>query len=82
MTLQERYHGRCAVLTGVGDVYAGEQLLRQTTYRVEVALEEAAGEPLRPAAIEGSIDITGMSETSCWRARDLTLQLMSGSTSL
>jgi hypothetical protein len=67
------------VLTGVGDVYAGDQLLRRTRYRVEVASDEGPGGPPRPAAIEGSIDITGISEAVVLAgARELTLHLEDG----
>jgi hypothetical protein len=68
------------VLTGVGDVYAGDQLLRRTHYRLEVSQDEDRGaESQRPAAIEGSIDITGMGEAVVLAgARDLTLCLEDG----
>ena len=50
------------ILSGVGEIYAGDRLLRRTTYRLEVVPD-----PSRPdgsaAAVSGNIDITGMGET-------------------
>jgi hypothetical protein len=50
-------------LSGVGTVYAGEQLLRTTSYRLSVWGESPPGGDEAPAAtIEGLIDITGIGE--------------------
>lgn len=68
------------VLTGVGDVYAGDQLLRRTTYHLEVssALASTPGGGA-PTAIEGSIDITGMGEAVVLAgAQQLTLRIEDG----
>jgi hypothetical protein len=69
------------VLSGVGEIYAGERLLRSTTYHLEVSSELAA--PLSSVAtvVEGSIDITGMPEAVVLAgADDLTLRLEDGRT--
>ena len=68
------------LLTGVGDVYAGAQFLRRTTYRLEVssALASPPGAGA-PTTIEGSIDITGMGEAVVLAgAQQLTLRLEDG----
>ena len=68
------------VLTGTGDVYAGDQFLRRTTYRLEVssALASMPGGGA-PTAIEGSIDITGIGEAVVLAgAQQLTLRLEDG----
>lgn len=68
------------ILTGVGDVYAGEQLLRRTTYRLHVssALASTPGGGA-PTVIEGTIDITGIGEAVVLAgAQALTLRLEDG----
>lgn len=52
-------------LTGVGDVYAGEHLLRSTAYRLSLWADAEAPAPAddpTPAAIDGFIDIEGIGE--------------------
>ena len=52
-------------LRGVGDVHAGEVLLRTTTYALSIwADDEPApgGDPNAVASIDGHIDITGIAE--------------------
>ena len=67
------------VLTGEGDVYAGDQLLRRTTYRLEVSSALAAAGGSAPTAIEGTIDITGIGEAVVLAgAQQLTLRLDDG----
>ena len=46
-------------LSGVGEIYAADRLLRRTTYHLDVANDES-----RPTAtvLGGTIDITGMAE--------------------
>jgi hypothetical protein len=70
------------ILTGVGDVYAGDQLLRHTTYRLEIssALAATPGGGA-PTVVEGTIDITGMGEAVVLAgAQQLTLRLEDGRT--
>jgi hypothetical protein len=65
------------VLSGFGDIYAADELLRKTTYRLEVFAED--GEAGGPPVIEGSIDITGMGEAIVLAGpRELTLELEDG----
>jgi hypothetical protein len=53
-------------LSGVGEIHAGELLLRRTTYEVKVWADEApaaSGQDSNTvASIEGHIDITGIAE--------------------
>lgn len=64
------------VLSGFGDIYAGDQLLRKTTYQIEVFSDEDTGGPLH---LEGTIDITGMGEAVVLAGpRELTLELEDG----
>ena len=68
------------IVTGVGDVYAGDQLLRQVTYRLEISSSLAASPGGgAPTSIEGSIDITGMGEAVVLAgAQQLTLRIEDG----
>jgi hypothetical protein len=60
-------------LTGLGDIYSGDQWLRRTQYRLEVT--SGPGH----ATIEGSIDISGMGEAVVLAGAEvLTLQLEDG----
>ena len=54
--------GEVEHLTGIGEVYAGDQLLRSVRYELTVPSEAAVGTPGAP--ITGSIDITGMGEAA------------------
>jgi len=47
-------------LTGVGDIYSGDQWLRRTTYRLELAQDPEPGAP--ETVVGGSLDISGMGE--------------------
>ena len=67
-----------AVVSGAGEIYAGDRLLRRTGYRLEVSSD--AGNRLSPSTvIGGSIDITGMAEALVLAgAEALTLRLEDG----
>jgi hypothetical protein len=68
------------LMTGEGDIYAGDQLLRRTAYRLEVssALAATPGGGA-PSTIQGSLDITGMGEAVVLAgAQQLTLRLDDG----
>jgi len=65
-------------LTGIGEVYAGDQLLRSVRYELTVPSGAAVGTP-GAATITGSIDITGMGEAAVLAgAERLTLKLADG----
>jgi len=52
-------------LNGVGQVYAGDVLLRTTSYELSLwsdAQSPPAGEPEAPTSVDGHIDITGIAE--------------------
>ena len=69
------------VLTGAGEIYAGDRLLRSTTYHLEVPSELAPAASSPSGMIEGSIDINGMPEAVVLAgADDLTLRLEDGRT--
>ena len=53
--------GEVEHLTGIGEIYAGDQLLRSARYELTVSSGTAVGTPGAPTII-GSIDITGMGE--------------------
>lgn len=62
-------------LKGIGQIYAGGQLLRSTSYDLEVWQVE--GE--KPVHIEGHIDVAGMGEAVVLAGPDvLTLRLQDG----
>jgi len=66
------------VLEGAGQIYAGDRLLRETRYRLEVT-SEPGPEGVASTAVEGSIDITGMGEAVVLAgAERLTLRLEDG----
>ena len=64
-------------LHGVGDIYAGDMLIRSTAYRVDVLRDDAdAGAALK---FEGHIDITGIGEAVVLAGpNDLTLRMEDG----
>ena len=63
-------------LKGVGDVYAGGELLRTTPYSLEVWSIEGATPSVH---IEGHIDVTGLGEAVVLAGADgLTLRLDDG----
>jgi hypothetical protein len=69
------------VLKGVGEIYAGDRLLRSTTYRLEVSSELPAPVSAMSTIVEGHIDINGMPEAVVLAgADDLTLRLEDGRT--
>lgn len=49
-------------LSGVGQVYAGDVLLRSTPYRLSVLRDDDSPADATALAIEGHIDITGIAE--------------------
>ena len=62
-------------LKGVGNVYAGSELLRTTPYELEVSQPE--GE--KSLHVEGHIDVSGLGEAVVLTGADvLTLQLEDG----
>ena len=69
-------------LRGVGKVFTGEVLLRETTYDVSVWIDDDA--PARADGdlainVDGNIEITGIGEAVVLVGpRDLTLQLQDG----
>lgn len=69
------------VLSGAGEIYAGDRLLRRTTYRLEVS-SDTSTPPNSPASvIGGSVDITGMAEALVLAgAEQLALRLEDGRT--
>lgn len=63
------------VLSGVGEIYGGDRLLRTTAYRLDVIADSAS----HGTTIEGSIDISGMAEAVVLAgAPELTLLLEDG----
>ena len=63
------------VLTGEGEIYAGDRLLRRTTYRLSIA----EGDPLGSSKIEGTIAIATEGEAIVLtRADRLTLLMDDG----
>ncbi len=69
------------VLSGVGEIYAGDRLLRSTTYRLEVTTELPDPVSAVSTVVEGHIDITGMPEAVVLAgAERLTLRLEDGRT--
>ena len=69
------------VLNGVGEIYAGDRLLRSTTYHLEVSSKLASPASSVATVVEGSIDINGMPEAVVLAgAEDLTLRLEDGRT--
>jgi hypothetical protein len=66
------------VVSGAGEIYAGDRLLRRTGYRLEVS-SDAANRSAAATVIGGSIDITGMAEALVLAgAEELTLRLEDG----
>jgi hypothetical protein len=66
------------VLQGIGEIFAGDRLIRRTTYRLEVSCDAIApGAPL--TIVEASIDISTTPEAFVLaRAGTLTLCLEDG----
>ena len=58
--------GEVEHLTGTGEIYAGDPLLRRVRYDLTVSSGAAGGSPADPTIV-GSIDIEGMGEAG--RAR-------------
>lgn len=68
-------------LTGVGDVYAGDVLLRRTSYDLTFWTDDADDAQVRSGSvrIDGHIDISGMGEAVVLAGADnLTLRLQDG----
>ncbi len=67
-------------LTGTGEVYAGDQLLRRARYELFVSPgNETAPDKPGSATIEGSIDVSGMGEAVVLAGPErLMLQLEDG----
>ena len=64
-------------LSGVGEVYAGDVLLRSTPYRIFLFRDDTR--PDGAAEIDGHIDITGIAEAIVLAGpEDLTLRLEDG----
>ncbi|HVH58642.1 MAG TPA: hypothetical protein VM791_20415 [Vicinamibacterales bacterium] len=69
------------VLEGVGEIYAGDRLLRTTTYHIEVSTQRSPPISSDETVVEGTIDINGMPEAVVLAgADDLTLRLEDGRT--
>jgi len=69
------------VLDGRGEIYAGDRLLRSTTYHLEVSSEPPPAVSSASGAVEGTIDINGMPEAVVLAgAENLTLRLEDGRT--
>ena len=67
---------RVESLKGVGQIYAGGQLLRTTPYDLEVWQLDG---PENPVHVEGHIDVTGLGEAVVLAGPEvLTLQLEDG----
>ena len=49
-------------LSGVGEIYSGDVLLRSTPYHISVLLDDDSPVDALPTKIEGHIDITGIAE--------------------
>jgi hypothetical protein len=70
--------GEVEYLTGMGEIYAGDQLLRRAWYELTVSSWTAGDSPDNPAIV-GSIDLTGMGEAVVLTGPDhLTLKLEDG----
>jgi hypothetical protein len=66
-------------LSGVGEIYAGDVLLRSTPYRLSVLRDDDSPADAIASRIEGHIDITGMAEaTVLVGPQALTLRLEDG----
>jgi hypothetical protein len=66
-------------LSGVGEIYAGDVLLRSTPYRLSVFRDDDSPADAIPSRIEGHIDITGMAEATVLAGpQALTLRLEDG----
>jgi hypothetical protein len=67
------------LLIGVGDVYAGEVLLRSTAYNLSVFRDDDPRSDGSALKIDGHIDITGMAEAIVLAGpQNLTLRLEDG----
>jgi hypothetical protein len=70
--------GEVEHLTGIGEIYAGDHLLRRARYELTVSSWNAGGS-LDDPPIVGSIDITGMGEAVVLAGPErLTLKLEDG----
>ena len=66
-------------LSGVGDIYAGDVLLRSTPYRLSVLRDDDSPAEATAPKIEGHIDITGIAEATVLAGpQALTLRLEDG----
>jgi hypothetical protein len=66
-------------LSGVGDVYAGNELIRTTSYQLSLWLNEDPVGAGSNVTIDGHIDITGIGEAVVLTGSDsLTLRLQDG----
>lgn len=66
-------------LSGVGDIYAGEALLRSTPYQLSVFRDDDAHADGSGLQIDGHIDITGIAEAVVLAGpQALTLRLEDG----
>lgn len=69
-------------LRGVGQVFAGDVLLRQTTYEISLWVDDGPGVTAhddRPVNVDGRLDIAGVGEAVVLvAAPDLTLRLEDG----
>jgi hypothetical protein len=66
-------------LSGVGEIYAGDVLLRSTPYRLSVFRDDDSAADRKPVEIEGQIDITGIAEAVVLAGpQALTLRLEDG----
>lgn len=65
------------ILRGIGEVFAGDRLIRHTEYRLELAAEPSAD--AAATIVEASIDVSGTPEAFVLsRADHLTLYLEDG----
>ena len=66
-------------LAGVGEVFAGELLLRSVPYRLSLWSDGDAASGSRPVAIDGFLDISGVGEAVVLAGPEtLTLRLQDG----
>lgn len=70
-------------LSGVGEVYAGDVLLRTTPYELSLWADDQSpapgDDPAAPTSVDGHIDITGIAEAVVLAGPDtLTLRLQDG----
>jgi hypothetical protein len=66
-------------LSGVGEIYAGDALLRSTPYRLSVLRDDDSPADATAPKIEGHIDITGIAEAIVLAGPQvLTLRLEDG----